>query len=283
MRVLVTGILGFTGRYVKQELAAAGHHVTGLQSDLRDADALAKEIADQTPDAVVHLAAQAFVDHGQAKDFYEINVIGTDNLLATLARHAPDIKSILLASSANVYGNQSEGAMGENHPPAPANHYAISKLAMEHLAQQYFDHLPVFITRPFNYTGVGQDAMFLVPKIVKHFRDRALTIELGNVDVFRDFGDVRSVAGIYRRLLELCPAGETINICTGQPQSLMGIIKLCEEISGHKLDIKVNPDFVRQNEVKTLTGDNSKLRKTIGSWESPSFHDTLSWMLNSNQ
>ncbi len=283
MRVLVTGILGFTGRYVEQEFATAGHHVIDLQSDLRDADALAKEIADQAPDAVVHLAAQAFVGHGQSKDFYEINVIGTDNLLAAIASHAPDIKSILLASSANVYGNRSEGAMDENQTPAPTNHYAISKLSMEHLAHQYFDRLPVFITRPFNYTGAGQDEMFLVPKIVKHFRDRAPAIELGNVDVFRDFGDVRAVAGIYRRLLEFCPAGETINICTGRPQSLLGIIKLCEEISGHKLDIKVNPDFVRKNEVKTLIGDNSKLRNIIGNWESPTFHNTLSWMLNSDR
>lgn len=280
MRVLVTGLPGFTGHYVKQALEDAGHVVIGLESDLRDAEGLGKEVKDHTPEAVLHLAAQAFVDHGQTSDFYEVNVIGTDNLLNALVDHAPGLKSVLVASSANIYGNQSEGALSEERSPAPANHYAISKLATEHLSHLFFDRLPISITRPFNYTGVGQDEKFLIPKIVRHFRDQAGVIELGNIDVLRDFGDVRSVADIYRRLLEAAPVGQTLNICTGRPRSLMQIVSLCEELSGHHPDIKINPRFVRKNEVRTLVGDNSRLRATIGDWAVPDLRDTLSWMLN---
>ena len=114
MRVLVTGLQGFTGRYARQALEAAGHTVTGLSSDLRDAAAVRDEIDAKRPEAVMHLAAQAFVGHDQANEFYEVNLIGAKNLLTALANKAPGIKSILLASSANIYGNQTGGAIGED-------------------------------------------------------------------------------------------------------------------------------------------------------------------------
>lgn len=278
--ILITGCNGFTGQYVQSSLASRGYNTVGLSSDITDPDSVSAEIAEIKPDAVVHLAAIAFVGHGKANAFYEVNLIGTRNLLEALAQKAPDVRSILIASSANVYGNRSEGILSEDTPPDPVNDYAVSKLAMEHMARLSTNRLPLFIVRPFNYTGVGQDSKFLIPKIVAHFKERKPVIELGNLDVWREFGDVRAVADVYVQLLEYCPVGETLNICTGQSHSLREVIALCEKITGHKIEIKVNTRFVRTNEVRELTGDNSKLNACIGNWQTFCLEDTLDWMLN---
>ncbi len=280
MRVLVTGLDGFTGSHLKYNLQQQGHVVVGLTSDLTDADAVATEIAQLAPDAVAHLAAIAFVAHGNANAFYEVNLIGTRNLLAALAEHAPDVGSILLASSANVYGNRAEGVLNENIVPFPVNDYAVSKLAMEQMATLWQDRLPIFIVRPFNYTGVGQDEKFLIPKVVSHFRENKSVIELGNLDVWREFGDVRNVADIYRQLLELAPVGKVLNICTGKAHSLREVVKMCKKITGNSIDIQVNPTFVRANEVRVLTGDNRCLKDLVGdSGNLYKLEDTLQWML----
>jgi len=279
MRILVTGLDGFTGCYLQSELESHGHAVVGLASDLTDASGISVEIAQVQPEAVIHLAGIAFVGHGEPKDFYDVNLIGTRNLLEALANHAPDARSVLLVSSANVYGNRTQGALSEDATADPANDYAVSKLAMEYLSRLWMDQLPIFIVRPFNYTGIGQDENFLIPKIVKHFRDRSPFIELGNLDVWREFGDVRAVTSIYRRLVELSPAGETLNVCTGQTYSLREVVALCEKITGRRLEIKVNPEFVRLNEVRVLKGDNSRLKRVLGEWNGCNLEETLRWML----
>lgn len=280
MRILVTGLDSFTGPYVQAELESKGHSVTGLTSDLTNPEAVAIEIAELQPDAVVHLAGIAFVGHGNANDFYEVNLIGTRNLLSALALHVPDVRSVLLVSSANVYGNRSEGILDENVTPDPANDYAISKWSMEQMARLWLDKLPLFIVRPFNYTGVGQDPLFVIPKIVAHFKQEKQTIELGNLDVWREYGDVRTGANIYMKLLEQSPVGDTFNICTGQAYSLREVITLCKKITGQRMDIEINPEFVRANEVRVLKGNNKHLKEVIGDWKNYNLKETLMWMLN---
>lgn len=280
MRVLVTGLDGFTGRYVSEELERFGHTVVGIKSDLVDNESLKSEILDIAPDGVVHLAAVSFVGHGDPKAFYDVNLVGTRNLLEALVHSSRTIQSVLLASSANVYGNRSERLLDEGSPVDPVNDYAVSKYAMEVMSKLFQDRLPIVVTRPFNYTGLGQDEKFLIPKIVSHFKQKAPVIELGNIDVWREFGDVRSVAYIYGKLIEACPAGNIINVCTGQLYSLKEVIDLCMKITGHNIEIRINPEFVRQNEVRTLKGDKTKLENTIGTLDTYSLQDTLSWMLH---
>ena len=290
-RALITGIKGFTGRYVATELEQHGWEVWGLGAhdevgdaryrrvDLADGEGLRTVLAELRPDAVVHLAAITFVGHDNADAFYQVNLIGTRKLLAALAACDKTPECVLLASSANVYGNTTAGMLDESTPARPANDYAVSKLAMEYMARLWADSLPIVITRPFNYTGVGQAESFLLPKIVDHFRRGAEVIELGNVDVWRDFSDVRAVAQAYRRLLEACPAGSTVNVCSGKSYSLREVIATAERISGRSIEVLSNPAFVRANEVKTLCGDASKLRVIIGDWASPTLEVTLRWML----
>ncbi|WP_144939119.1 GDP-mannose 4,6-dehydratase [Pseudomonas alabamensis] len=290
-RALITGIQGFTGRYMAAELRAQGFEVLGtgsqpseepgyFQADLTDAVRLRALLADLQPDVVVHLAALAFVGHGVADAFYQVNLIGTRNLLEAIAACGKVPDCVLLASSANVYGNASDGMLSEATLPAPANDYAVSKLGMEYMARLWQDRLPLVITRPFNYSGVGQGENFLLSKIVSHFRRRAPVIELGNLDVWRDFSDVRAVVAAYRGLLEAAPVGQTVNVSSGVAHSLRDVIALCEQITGHQIEVTVNPAFVRANEVKTLTGDNTRLRGLVPGWSTPPLRDTLAWMLD---
>ena len=283
MRILVTGLNGFTGCHLKPELEAYGHTVKGLNSNLTEPDAVSTEIAELKPEAVVHLAGISYVGHGNVRELYEVNLIGTQNLLEALDKHAPDVRSILLTSSGNIYGNQVEDDLSEEIIPCPTNDYAVSKLAMENMAQLWVDRLPLFIVRPFNYTGLGQKQQFLIPKIITHFRKQKPTIELGSLDVWREFGDVRAVVDIYRRLVELCPLGNTLNVCTGQTHSLREVISLCEKITGHSIKIQINPDFVRSNEVLLLRGSNNRLNKIIGEWKSFCLEETLTWMLGNEE
>lgn len=289
-RVLITGIQGFTGRYMAAEMASAGYRIFGLgtsasaetdyyHADLSDKIALQTAIDHILPDVVIHLAALAFVGHGNANDFYHVNVIGTRNLLEALSQVAKKPEAVLIASSANIYGNRSEGMLAETAQPEPANDYAVSKLSMEYMAHLWMDKLPLIITRPFNYTGVGQTDNFLLPKIVAHFRQKASVIELGNLDVWRDFSDVRSLVQAYRRLIEARAFGLTVNVCSGKTFSLREVIVMCENITGYKIKLKVNPPFIRANEVKTLCGDATLLRSLIGEWQTTELEETLRWML----
>lgn len=282
MRILVTGLNGFTGRYLKQELELHHHEIIRLQSNLMNQDAVFNELREITIDAVVHLAAIAFVGHGNIQDFYQVNLLGTLNLLEAIYRYAPNIKSVLLASTSNIYGNNKAEVLFESTCPNPTNDYAISKLAMEQMAMLWKERLPIFITRPFNYTGVGQSENFIIPKIIAHFQKNLSAITLGNIDVYREFNDVRMIVKIYHKLLEISPVGEIINICSGKNYSLSRIIQICEKLTGHKIAITVNPKFIRNNEIKSLVGSNTKLQKLIGDWEEFSIEDTLHWMMNHN-
>ncbi|CAH0243062.1 GDP-6-deoxy-D-talose 4-dehydrogenase [Massilia sp. Bi118] len=289
-RALITGLRGFTGYYMARELSEAGYHVHGtvlpgeptgpdiFAVDLLDRASVAAAIEQVRPDVVVHLAAIAFVAHNDADQMYRVNVVGTRNLLEALAAGSHKPSSVLLASSANIYGNADVAVIDESVAPNPANDYAVSKLAMEYMARLWMDKLPITIARPFNYTGVGQTENFLLPKIVSHFRKEARRIELGNLAIARDFSDVRMVAKCYRHLLAAAPAGQAFNVCSGQPHSLESLIDMMSEIAGYRIEVHVNPAFVRANEVLTLTGSNAKLAGVIGKIEATPLLDTLRWM-----
>ena len=280
-RVLITGMAGFTGRYLASELAAHGWQVHGLppQVDVCDADALSVAIQDIQPQAVVHLAAIASVAHGDVEALYRVNLLGTRHLLQALAALAQPPHHVLLASSANVYGNCAESPIAETQSPAPVNHYAASKLVMEHMARTRLDVLPVFFTRPFNYTGAGQSPDFLIPKLVQHFAARSAVVELGNMDVEREFNDVRFVCDAYLRLLQRAAPGETYNLCTGRTYSLREVLVMLTDLTGHPVEARVNPAFVRPHEISRLCGDSTKLLNCIGNVDRFDLRDTLDWML----
>ena len=298
-KVLITGADGFTGRYLAKELSNAGHEVHGLihlpvlhgvegvaqlhVANLCDLPALSAVMRDVQPEKIAHLAAISFVAHGDASAIYNTNLVGTRNLLESLVLSKSPLTAVLLASSANIYGNSVEGILDESTPAAPANDYAVSKLAMEYAAALYANRLPLIIARPFNYTGVGQSESFLIPKITSHVRRKAPVIELGNLDVARDFSDVRNVVRVYHRLLQSPLAvSQAFNVCSGKAWSLNEVLTMVREISGHDFEVRVNPAFVRQNEVKTLLGNRTKLNEATGVMPEIELPETLRWMLEAN-
>jgi len=258
---------------------AAGHQVIPLTADLTDKTAVRYEIAVANPEVVVHLAAISFVGHADLRAFYDVNVIGTLNLLDALVNLPERPQRILLASSANVYGNTEQSPITEDQPPAPVNHYAMSKLAMEYMARTYQDRLPLFFVRPFNYTGPGQVESFLIPKLVTNFARKSPVVDLGNLDVAREFNDVAFVCEAYLRLLKDAVPGEVYNICTGTPVTLRTVIELLKQVTAHEIEVKVNPDFVRSNEIKILYGDPAKLVCAVGEIPLVSLQETLGSML----
>ena len=296
-RTLITGAAGFTGHYAAQTLAARGHEVHGIvhhggtadilgahrcfEADLVDHSATAKIVAEVRPDYVLHLAGIAFVAHSDVEQIYRSNVTGTRQLLDALAGLKTPPRSIILASSANVYGNAREGALEESLSFAPANDYAVSKVAMEYVASLYATRLPLTVVRPFNYTGRGQSTQYIIPKIVSHARDLSATIELGNVDVARDFSDVRTVVEVYARLLEHPGArGEIFNVCSGRAVSIREVLEIVSQLSGHSFEVRVNDAFVRANDVRVLLGSAAKLEALIGNVPRISLEETIRWMLD---
>lgn len=284
MKILLTGADGFTGQPFAEQARAAGHEVLPLLADLTQREALQQQVLQCAPDAVLHLAAISFVGHADDNAFYAVNAVGTTNLLAALAALPKRPLQVLLASSANVYGNCAVSPITEDQPPAPVNHYAISKLAMEHMARTYADRLPLVITRPFNYTGPGQSPNFVIPKLVQHFARRAPSISLGNLQVEREFNDVQMVCSAYLQLLQHGEPGQTYNVCSGQPYALQVVIDELTRITGHPIQVAVNPAFVRANEVHRLCGSPAKLQARLAAHgvklQHPPLQDTLRRMLN---
>jgi nucleoside-diphosphate-sugar epimerase len=271
-KVIVTGAGGFTGKYLVRELRRRGYNVVEIvrikknasqvACDITDAKALRNVISSVKPNYIIHLAGVSFVGFEDRSKFYDVNVFGTLNLLCAVRDLAPEIKKIILSSSANIYG-EGKGKR-ENDLVIPVNHYAMSKFSMEKMAEIFFNELPIIVTRPFNYTGPGQDDNFLIPKIVQHFIRREKVIKLGNFNVSRDISDVRDVVSYYCELLKSNFHSGVINLCSGSSFSISEIILKMEVVSGRSILVDEDPSLKRDNEISFLEGSDEKLKNIIG-------------------
>lgn len=282
MRIALTGADGFTGRYVTEELSRRGLSWVALEGDITNAGEIDAVVASTPFDRLIHLAAIAFAGGGDWQAFYQVNQLGTFHLLQSVARHQPGAVC-LLASSAAIYGQSASGMVDESALPNPSNHYAVSKYAMELGAAFWRSDLDIRVARPFNYTGAGQETQYLVPKIVDHYARRASVIELGNIHVRRDFGDVRSVARAYCDLIVADQPNLLVNLATGRLSSISDIMAKLTELTGHSMEVRVNPAFVRANDVDILGGSTEHLRSLAPAWQPEALEDTLAWMLASAQ
>lgn len=279
MRLLLTGADGFTGKYIADAAVASGYEVFPLKADLTDFRSLELEVHAAKPTHVIHLAAISDVNDSHQENYYRVNLFGTLNLLKALEGLEKIPQKVILASSANVYGANSGELIDEDQFPKPVNQYSMSKLAMEYMSALHAERLPIVFTRPFNYTGVGHDNRFVIPKIIKHFSKCKSQIELGNIEVQREYNDVRNVAQIYLELLQKGCKGEIYNIASGRSYSLETVIDLLRQMTGQPMRINVNPAFVRKNDIFILSGAPDKMEACIGLINWYELSDTLSWML----
>ena len=280
--VLIFGAGGFTGRHLADSLSKSGRWIVedarAQGADLTDIGSLARAVDSARPDAVINLAARSSVTESHLRLLYDVNAFGWRNLLTVLVERQFQGR-VIFASSANIYGNKTDGLIVEQRPPDPANHYGLSKVLAERFSLLDGVGLDLVTTRPFNCIGVGQAPGFLVPKLVAHFAERRPRIELGALDVERDFVDIRDAAAAYTLLLEADAPPPVVHIASGCAVSIQALIDILRGLTGHAMEVAVNQAFMRPNDLRYQCGDVSRLA-SLGFIPRYTVTDTLSWMLN---
>jgi nucleoside-diphosphate-sugar epimerase len=288
--VLVTGITGFTGKYLRHALEMRGDRVVGIADrgvnhpndrvvDLLDVEAVERAVREMRPEYVVHLAGISFAAHDRPDDFNRVHEDGSRHLLEAITRAAVPVRKVILASSAYVYGRPTITPVAEDAAPAPVNPYGESKLKMEHLARRFFERIPILIVRPFNYTGIGQSEQFVLPKLIEHFRRRAAEIELAETSVIREFSDVRDVAAVYVRLIDSDARSDIVNVCSGIGYRLDAVLDTLKNLTGLAPHILRSAALERKNDIPELVGSPKKLKQLLGKLSFRPLDETLQWML----
>jgi GDP-4-dehydro-6-deoxy-D-mannose reductase len=289
MRVLVTGASGFVGRHLTQALRRRGHDVVaagGMHDgadyaavDVTDTAAVGRFIAEVAPQAVFHLAAQAFVPVSIDAPLatVAVNALGTANVLEgirTFRESGGERVRLIAVSSADVYGVQPPDRMplAETTPLRPSDPYAASKASAESfgLAWSRTYDLDVVIARPFNHIGPGQDERFVVASFAHQLARIAAggdhVLRVGNLDAQRDFLDVRDVVRAYLALLESGRSGEVYNICSGRAVAIREVLRQLITIARVPVEVRDEPERLRPSDVPIVVGDATKLRTATG-WD----------------
>jgi GDP-4-dehydro-6-deoxy-D-mannose reductase len=275
MRALITGGKGFVGHWLAAHLKDQGDEVVviDIETDVSEAAAIRRVVADVTPDAIYHLAAMTHVGESweNPSQVLKVNVLGTAELLAA-ARMLPASPTMLIISSAEVYGVvvPDQLPLAEDTPTAPATPYAASKLAAEAVALQAWRGYgqPVIVVRPFNHIGPGQSPNFAVPALAKRIvearRSGASSLPVGTLTTRRDFTDVRDVVVAYRLLIERGVPGTVYNVCSGQDVAIADVADGLLALAEAELELVTDPALVRPVDVPVLRGDATRLRQATG-------------------
>ncbi len=307
MRILITGAGGFVGRHLSAHLAAAEPEAALIGTtllpeervhpalsesqrvNLVDEQATRALVADCRPDAIYHLAAQAFVPRSfdDPWETLENNIRAQLNIIrACLALQLRP--RILVVSSAEIYGaaTAAQLPMDESAPIRPTNPYSVSKVAQDMLALQYhLSHdLPIMRARPFNHIGPGQNARFVAPAFALQIakieaKQAEAVIYVGNLSAKRDFTDVRDIVRGYHLIAARGKAGEAYNIASGVARSIHSLLETLLGLSALDIKTRVDPARLRPVDVPEIRGDASKLRRDTGWGQRLSFKETLSDVL----
>lgn len=311
MRVLVTGVSGFVGGHLAEHLIGAGDLVVGLSASGRWPDALAHlgrhvrvercdlaevaeaDLADliarKQPEVVYHLAAQANPQASVAdpRGTWALNLGGALNLLEAVKASGLRPRVVLVGSGV-CYGNPAPEHMpvAEDCPLRPNNPYSASKAAADLLGVQHFlaHGTDVVIARPFNHAGPRQSSSYVLSALARQVAEveagKKPRVEVGNLDIVRDFTDVRDVVRGYRLLAEKGAGGEIYNLGTGRGVKIADALQILAAMSGRPVEVFVDPARVRPVDQPLLVADPSKLRAATG-WEPRfSIEQTLADMLN---
>jgi GDP-4-dehydro-6-deoxy-D-mannose reductase len=301
MRALITGIGGFVGRHLLRYLQIEGDDVSGLgrpadcadmpasvhvfMTDLSDRAAVERVVRETQPEAVYHLAAQSSPAESMAHPWATIgnNLLGQVNLFEALLS-AGIRPRVLVIGSSDEYGRVApdEVPTHENVPLRPTTPYAVSKVGQDVMGFQYFAQhgLPVVRVRPFNHTGPGQDARFVMPSFARQLAEieqgeREPILRVGNLDVARDFTDVRDMVCAYRLALVAGVPGDVYNLGRGRAVRLTEMVDELITLCRVPVQTRVDQTLLRPSDVPRQEADTRKFTSLTGWQPRIAWHTTL--------
>jgi GDP-4-dehydro-6-deoxy-D-mannose reductase len=310
-KVLITGVTSFVGFHLASHLLAKGgfqiagtyrneallstleaikDHIQLEKVDMMDGDLVDKTVAALRPDFIYHLAA----DSQSAQSFDSparpiiSNITLELHLLEALRKNNLQNTRVLVTSSAQVYGlvDANDLPVDEKAPLRPNSPYAVSKIAQDYLALQYFISykLPIVRVRPFNHIGPGQRDAFALPSFARQIaqieQGGEAVLKVGNLGAKRDFTDVRDVVRAYTLLMEKGIAGDVYNIGSGKSRRMKELLDIMLSFSSKKIEVVTDPEKLRPAEVEDFYCDYTKAHKLTGWTPSIPLEKTLQDILD---
>ncbi len=301
MRALITGVGGFVGRHLLQHLRAQADDVFGLgrpndciglpddvqvfMADLSERQAVENVVREVCPDAIYHLAAQSSTGDSLVDPWATIgnNLLGQLNLFEALLAQNQRPR-VLVVGSSDEYGHlrPEDVPTNEDVPLRPTTPYAVSKVGQDVMGYQYFaqHQLPVVRVRPFNHTGPGHDARFVIPSFAKQLAEmevgeREPVLRVGNVDVARDFCDARDMVRAYRMAVVAGVTGDVYNLGRGQSMRIADIVDELIGLCRVAVHVIVDPALLRPSDVPRQEADTRKFTALTGWQPVIPWHTTL--------
>jgi len=302
MRALITGIGGFVGRHLLQHLQQEGDDVSGIarssdvaglapdvrvsQADLTNRAAVERFVRETQPEAVYHLAAQS----SPAESLHDPWGTLGNNLLSQMTLLEALLSAglrprVLIVGSSDEYGpvRPEDVPTHEDVPLRPATPYAVSKVGQDVMGFQYFAQhgLPTVRVRPFNHTGPGHDARFVVPSFARQLAEieaglREPVLRVGNLEAARDFTDARDMVRAYRLALVQGVPGDVYNLGRGRSVRIADAVAEMVGLCRVRVEIRVEPSLFRSTDVPRQEADTRKFTDLTG-WEPRiAWHTTLS-------
>ncbi len=301
MRALITGIGGFVGRHLRQHLEEQGDSVCGLgrpadsrdmatvrvfAADLSDRGAIDRIVREAEPEAVYHLAAQSSPAESLSDPWATIgnNLLAQINLFEALL--AANLRPrVLVIGSSDEYGRVDPADVPTHEGVAlrPLTPYAVSKVGQDVMGFQYFAQhgLPVVRVRPFNHTGPGHDARFVIPSLARQLAQietgqREPVLHVGNLNVERDFTDARDMVRAYRLALVAGVPGDVYNLGRGRSVRIADMVEELISMCRVPVQTRVDPALLRPTDIPRQEADTRKFTALTGWQPRIPWHTTLS-------
>ncbi|MFX1260283.1 MAG: GDP-mannose 4,6-dehydratase, partial [Promethearchaeota archaeon] len=298
-RVLITGISGFAGSHLAEQLLDLGCEVHGTirrhavpkheniehlrdkiilhEADITSAERIFAIFDNLRPNAVFHLAAESFVPTSfrEPARVAHINIEGTIQIFEAARRYDVELESIQVACSSEQYGLVAPEEVPviedlKKNPFRPRSIYGITKVATEQIAWLYHNSygIPSVITRGFNHEGPRRGIQFVTSvihrQIVEILKNHINNFVIGNPNAIRDFTHVKDTVNAYILVCEKKKFGEPYNVCSDKGITIADYIELAKKIFNISTKVYVDPKRIRPSEVPLLIGKNDKIVKDIG-------------------
>lgn len=284
MKILILGGNSFTAKYFSWH---AKYNCKFVSRDdkfnntlnLSFLEYVESTIMEFKPEIIINLISISATNVPDYKKYLDANFTICHRVLQFCAANKLKLEKFIQASSAHVYGSIESQNICESTLVNPASRYGKSKLMTELLTEFYNDDFPIINARPFNYTGLGQNFQnFFIPKLVSAAVLKQKSINLGNLEVTRDFSDVRDIARYYEGLILNNNFEGTVNLCSGTGYKLSNVVDLVEQLSGHKFAVIKDPKLDNKGPSIQI-GCNKNLRQITSLYPLYTLDDTLNWML----